>query len=338
MAWPRALVTAALLMVVAFATATLAPAGMAPLGSVAQAHPEPGDVDGDEVPDGTDNCPTVPNGSQANTDLLPDGGDACDADDDNDGVPDATDNCRLVVNPDQADTDGDPRRGDACPAADTDGDGRFDDDDNCVVVANPDQRDINGDDQGDACDRDDDGDRYDDGYDNCPVVYNPDQADADGDGIGSVCDAAEPIVGAPGGAPGTPGAPGGGGPAPGTPGAADDARAPTVKVSVQRRHRLSEHGRVIVVRASCSEACRLEAVVSATAQAARRARLGRAQVVLARGSWTLAEAGRTYVFTRWTAAARRLRAGRRLPATLRLSATDPAGNRSRQSRPIELRR
>ena len=79
-------------------------------------------------------------------------------------------------------------------------------------------------------------------------------------------------------------------------------------------------------------------MVSATAQAARRARLGRARAVLARGTWSLAGAGRTYVFARWTSAARRLRAGRSLVATLQLSATDAAGNRSRLSRRIELRR
>ena len=33
-------------------------------------HPEPGDVDGDEVRDEFDNCPTVRNGSQVNTDAA----------------------------------------------------------------------------------------------------------------------------------------------------------------------------------------------------------------------------------------------------------------------------
>jgi len=223
-----------------------------------------------------------------------------------------------------------------CPAADSDGDGHFDDDDNCPRDANPDQADLNGDDQGDACDRDDDGDRYDDGFDNCPVVYNPDQADADADKLGSACDAAELIAGPSGAGPGTPGP--AGAPAPGTPGGAADARAPSVTVGVQRRQRLSDAGPSLVVTASCSEACTLEAVVSASALAARRARVGRARAVLARGSWSLAAAGRTYVFARWTSTARRLRAGRNLVATLQLSATDAAGNRSRQSRRIELRR
>ena len=55
-------------------------------------------MDGDEVRDEVDNCPTVKNGSQLNTDG--DGqGDACDSDDDDDGVPDASDNCRVEPNP-----------------------------------------------------------------------------------------------------------------------------------------------------------------------------------------------------------------------------------------------
>jgi hypothetical protein len=320
MAWPRAL-AAVIVLALAVVAVALAPAGPAPLGSVAQAHPEPGDIDGDTVPDVSDNCITTPNGSQLDKDG--DGqGDACDADDDNDGLADASDNCRLVANPDQADADGDGR-GDACPATDRDGDGRFDEDDNCILEPNPDQADLDGDDKGDACDRDDDGDRYDDGYDNCPTIYNPDQADADGDRIGSACDADELIAAAP---------------PPDGPGTAADVRAPSLTVAVQRRQRLDETGPVIVVTATCSEACTLDAVVSATGQAARRARLGRTRLTLARGSWSLAGAGRTYVFARLTSTARRLRAGRRLVATAQLSATDAAGNRSTQSRPIELRR
>jgi hypothetical protein len=70
------------------------------------------DSDGDGIPDSADNCPTVANADQRDTDG--DGlGDACDPDDDNDGVPDAVDNCVLVPNPDQSDVDGDGI-GDAC--------------------------------------------------------------------------------------------------------------------------------------------------------------------------------------------------------------------------------
>ena len=296
----------------------------------AHAHPEPNDVDGDEVLNELDNCPTVPNGSQLNTDGDP-AGDVCDADDDNDGIADAGDNCRLVPNPGQEDATPGDGRGDACPPLDTDADGRNDDEDNCLQVANPDQRDIDGDDKGDACDRDDDGDKYDDGFDNCPVTYNPLQEDLDADGIGSACDAAELIAG-PAGATG----PGASGPA--AAGVAADRAAPLVLVSVARRQRLTDTGASLVIAVRCSEACSIRAEVSAGAAAARRARLGRTRVVLARGSWSLAAAGRTYVFARWTAAARRLRSGRRLPATLRLTATDPAGNRRSLDRRIDLRR
>lgn len=313
--------------------AILAAGAPAPLSAVAHAHPEPGDVDGDTVRDEVDNCPTTPNGSQLNTDgdAL---GDACDSDDDNDGVADTTDNCRIVSNPDQAPGDT-PGRGAACPPQDKDRDGRFDEDDNCIDIPNLDQRDIDGDDKGDACDRDDDGDRYDDGFDNCPVIYNPDQADLDGDGLGSACDAEEPIAGAPSGA--TPGT-GGGAAGSGTPTAVADRSPPTMTVVVGRRQRLVDAGPALVVSASCSEACTLQAVVDASASSARKARLGRAKVVLARGSWSLAGAGRAYVFARWRPVARRLRSGRRLMAALRLTAADGAGNRRSVTRRIELRR
>jgi hypothetical protein len=156
----------------------------------------PIDTDGDGVFDFQDNCPTVSNADQTDTDM--DGiGDACDDDRDNDGVPDAVDNCPFTPNEDQADSDQDGV-GDACDA-DRDGDGIANGDDNCPAVPNADQTDTDGDGGGDACDADDDNDGVCDaagggpgcagGPDNCAVVANNDQADLDGDGIGDACDA-----------------------------------------------------------------------------------------------------------------------------------------------------
>jgi hypothetical protein len=95
------------------------------------------DADADGVTDSADNCPSVPNADQINSDGADDGGDACDDDDDNDGIPDDNpDNCRTVPNTDQTDSDGDGV-GDIC--------------DNCRAVSNPDQEDANADGCGDAC-------------------------------------------------------------------------------------------------------------------------------------------------------------------------------------------
>jgi ribosomal protein L24E len=64
------------------------------------------DSDGDGVPNGSDNCPSLANADQKNTDG--DGqGDACDGDDDNDGKADASDNCPVNANADQRDSDDD---------------------------------------------------------------------------------------------------------------------------------------------------------------------------------------------------------------------------------------
>lgn len=58
------------------------------------------DVDGDGVPDATDNCPFGPNADQVNSDR-------------DDGQGDACDNCIAVTNPNQSDADADGL-GDAC--------------------------------------------------------------------------------------------------------------------------------------------------------------------------------------------------------------------------------
>ncbi|MGZ3419311.1 MAG: thrombospondin type 3 repeat-containing protein [Polyangiales bacterium] len=143
------------------------------------------DADGDGVPDAKDNCDTVKNPDQKDTDT--DGkGDACDTDDDNDGILDTKDNCDLVKNKTQVDTDKDGK-GDACDD-DIDGDKILNAMDNCPLVKNADQKDTDGDGKGDACETDDDADGVPDATDNCPKVANPDQADTDKDGKGDECD------------------------------------------------------------------------------------------------------------------------------------------------------
>lgn len=63
------------------------------------------DSDLDAIPDHSDNCPTVSNPSQTDTDQDTEG-DACDLDDDGDGLSDA-DEVLLGTDPLNADTDGD---------------------------------------------------------------------------------------------------------------------------------------------------------------------------------------------------------------------------------------
>ncbi|MEJ6792078.1 MAG: choice-of-anchor B family protein [Lacinutrix sp.] len=71
-------------------------------------------------------------------------------DTDNDGIPDAIDNCVSIANTDQLDTDGDGM-GNVCDD-DDDNDGVNDDIDNCLLTANADQADANNNGIGDVCD------------------------------------------------------------------------------------------------------------------------------------------------------------------------------------------
>lgn len=134
-----------------------------------------------------DNCPSIPNPNQqdSDNDLV---GDACDSgiDRDRDGIQDSEDNCPKIPNSDQLDTDSkfihqcfitcaniyiriliDDGRGDVCDP-DIDGDGIQNEVDNCRLVYNPDQEDANHDNIGDVCEGDDDGDKYPNYLDNCP--------------------------------------------------------------------------------------------------------------------------------------------------------------------------
>lgn len=106
-----------------------------------------GDLDGDGVLNGVDNCPTTANADQKDSDGNG-VGDAC-QDTDGDGVLDTVDNCPTTANSDQKDTDGNGV-GDACQ--DTDGDGVMDNVDNCINTKNADQADGNNDGVGDVCD------------------------------------------------------------------------------------------------------------------------------------------------------------------------------------------
>lgn len=150
-----------------------------------QLYPD-ADPDDDGIRGTADNCPTVKNANQLDTDGDK-RGDACDGDDDNDGDADAADNCPLVANPSQLDTDGD-KKGDACDT-DLDADGVLNTADNCPFVKNADQADLDGDKRGDACELDDDADGVPDAMDNCATVPNADQANLDQDAQGDACDA-----------------------------------------------------------------------------------------------------------------------------------------------------
>lgn len=301
--------------------------------SACSSVPCEGDPDHDGVYDGPnaengpypDNCPSVKNGDQINSDDDPDG-DACDADDDNDGIADGSDNCRTTKNPDQADRDRDGI-GDAC-AVDDDRDGLVNERDNCPGVANPDQADNEGDRVGDACDPDDDNDTIPDERDNCPKVDNRDQTDRDGDGIGTVCDSGESVDG--GGSSTRPGT---------TPETRRDADsvAPSVTISLARRQRRADLEGGMPTSVRCSEACALTAELRVGARTARRLRLR--SPVLARGTATLGAAGRTWVFVRMRPAARRkLFAGRARAVSARLSlrAVDSAGNRRSTNKALTL--
>ncbi|HEV3000955.1 MAG TPA: thrombospondin type 3 repeat-containing protein [Solirubrobacteraceae bacterium] len=291
---------------------------LAPSLPLAAAHPEPGDMDGDEIPDESDNCIDIRNGDQVNTD-GDQYGDACDADDDADGVPDTSDNCRVAPNPDQADGNGNGI-GDACDK-DTDADGVSDTSDNCLRTGNADQANLDGDALGDACDSDADGDGFPDASDNCPRLPNEDQTDADGDGAGSACDDDEQ---APGGGGGTGG---------GSVVVPEDRQAPALLLRLPRRtFRHAELRSGLPVAASCSEACRLAATLTV-----RSGLLAGVQV--GRGAADLGGAGATWVFVRLTGrTAAALRRQRRARLRLQVTAADAAGNRVVLQRAVVFRR
>ena len=85
-----------------------------------------------------------------------------------DGVPNNIDNCWTVPNPKQVDTDK-LGAGDLCDR-DADGDNIWDTYDNCPKIKNRDQKNLDNDHFGDVCDNDIDGDSIPNKKDNCPTV------------------------------------------------------------------------------------------------------------------------------------------------------------------------
>ncbi|MGH8015801.1 MAG: LVIVD repeat-containing protein, partial [Candidatus Zixiibacteriota bacterium] len=167
----------------------------------------PDDPDGDDIQSTCDNCPTVANTNQTDTDE--DGhGDACDncptdfndvqTDTDGDGVGNACDACPGFDDNLDADGDNVPDACDACPGFDDHAD--FDADgvpNGCDICAGFDDNiDTDGDGVPNGCDQcpgfddniDSDGDGVANGCDGCPNKYNPTQSDSDGDGDQDSCD------------------------------------------------------------------------------------------------------------------------------------------------------
>jgi Thrombospondin type 3 repeat len=308
---------------------------LAVAASVAAAHPEPGDVDGDGVRDELDNCPHTRNADQLNTDGLGPG-DRCDTDADEDGIPNplpyldprgpGDDNCPVNHNPGQEPSE-DPRFGAAC-YLDSDGDGVPDPLDNCPRPgeANPGQADYDYDRTGDVCDPDDDEDGEFDAVDNCQFTYNYDQADADRDGIGSACDGSESLgeVGGSGGS-------GGGAANP------SDRSAPTLRLRLARTQRLAALGAGLAVKVRCSEGCALQARLRVSRPTARRLGIGSRKTTVAQGSAALAGRGTTYVFLRFKRGMTRRLGRRTVRAQLTLTVTDEAGNKRTRDRVLRLR-
>jgi hypothetical protein len=107
---------------------------------------------------------------------------------------------------------------------------------------------------------------------------------------------------------------------------------------VRAVQRVAEVEDGLIVRVSCSEACTVSAQLLAPRSLARKLRL-RGTTVVGRGSAQVEAAAATYAFVRFDKRVRaRLFKQRRARLTLRVAATDPAGNTRRMSEAITLRR
>ena len=143
------------------------------------------DTDGDGVADDLDNCPSIANADQLDTDS--DGlGNACDDDDDDDGDGVIDEEDALPLDPFEAiDSDGDGVGDNSDQDDDNDG---VEDEDDAFPLDVTEYLDTDSDGTGDNSDTDDDADAWLDDEDNCPLIANAGQQDSDQDGVGDLCD------------------------------------------------------------------------------------------------------------------------------------------------------